>query len=243
MGSANKKVIASQVKQVVQDLVAGLKSFDWKGFIESVKSMAHGFGTFIDMVGGAKNALILLAVVMNANAIMATFSMIGALGRLAMFLGGVGLQAIFASAELLAFAVNSAAVATGLTATLLSVAKSSALLAAAAGLGYAIGTAIYDHFISGTKLSDWIGDMIAHVLAFFGNEEAKAAIQQNATSSTSGSGAWAPVAAGGPRVGGAIDINFVNAPAGMRVQQTSSKGPIDLNANVGYRADSMGMPS
>lgn len=36
------------------------------------------------------------------------------------------------------------------------------------------------------------------------------------------------------KVSGGIDVNFNNAPAGMRVQ-SQSKGPISVNPNVGYR--------
>lgn len=239
-GAANKKVIAAQVKQFVVELVAGLKSFDWKGFIDNVKSIVSGFGRLVDMVGGAKNALIILAVVMNANAIMATFSLIGAVGRLAFALGGVGLKAIFASAELLAFAAHSAAMATGLTASLLALAGSGALLAAAGAVGFAIGTAIYDNFISGTKLADWLGEQIAGVLAFFGNDTAKSALESNAQKGSSGSGS--SILNATQRVGGEINVNFSNAPAGMRVEPAGRSGGVDVNANVGYRGFALGNP-
>lgn len=45
--------------------------------------------------------------------------------------------------------------------------------------GYAIGSLIYDKAISGTKADDAIGSRIAHILALFGNKEAKDAIRIN----------------------------------------------------------------
>ena len=48
---------------------------------------------------------------------------------------------------------------------------------AAAGIGgYALGTIISDKLIAGTSLGDDIGNAMAHTLAFFGNDEAQAAI-------------------------------------------------------------------
>jgi hypothetical protein len=50
------------------------------------------------------------------------------------------------------------------------------------------------------------------------------------------------VAASQQRVGGAIEINFNNAPPGMRVEQSRSSGPIDLNPSAGYRSYATGAP-
>jgi hypothetical protein len=43
------------------------------------------------------------------------------------------------------------------------------------------------------------------------------------------------------RVGGSIDVNFNNAPAGMRVAPATS-GPVAVNPNVGYRTIGTGLP-
>lgn len=79
--AANRKVVSAGVKEFVKDLVAGLKSVDWQGIIQGAKNFADGLGWVTDMVGGTKNALILLAVVMNAQTIMALAGLVGALGR------------------------------------------------------------------------------------------------------------------------------------------------------------------
>ncbi len=44
------------------------------------------------------------------------------------------------------------------------------------------------------------------------------------------------------RVSGSVDVNFNNAPSGMRVSPAKSQGPLSVNPNVGYRAFSLGMP-
>lgn len=52
------------------------------------------------------------------------------------------------------------------------------VMAAGAG-GYAVGTGINKAFIEGTAVGDKIGDGVARVLAFFGNEEARRAVEIN----------------------------------------------------------------
>lgn len=43
-------------------------------------------------------------------------------------------------------------------------------------------------------------------------------------------------------VTGRIDVNFANAPAGMRVEPAKSKGPLTITPNVGYRSFATRMP-
>lgn len=49
-------------------------------------------------------------------------------------------------------------------------------VAGAGAAGYGVGTVINDNFVAGTKASDTIGRGIAKFLAFFGNDEAQAAL-------------------------------------------------------------------
>jgi hypothetical protein len=79
--AANRKVMSTGVKEFVRDLVAGMRQIDWSAVIEGAKNFARSLGTLVDWIGGARNALILLAVVMNAQTIMAIAGLIGALGR------------------------------------------------------------------------------------------------------------------------------------------------------------------
>lgn len=173
--AANKKLIGSEVKKVVQELVTAVKSVDWNVFIQGVKDTASSIGGFIEKVGGLKNALIVLAVVMNIQTIAAAVGLIGSLGRLGLALFGVTTQAGLAAASMGAFAASQS-VSAALTSSLVSAAKSTGLLGAAALIGVAIGTAIYKVLLEDTRVGDWIGEKIARIAAFFGNEEAKSSL-------------------------------------------------------------------
>lgn len=96
--AANKKIIGQNVKGVVQDLVAAIKQVDWQKWLDGVRSTAASIGAFIDRVGGLRNLLIGLAIVMNASTIMAFIGLTGAVGRLGLVVGGgllTGLTALF----------------------------------------------------------------------------------------------------------------------------------------------------
>jgi len=53
----------------------------------------------------------------------------------------------------------------------------TSLVAAAAFAGWQLGTWLYDTYLQGTKFSDWLGGLLTHVLAFFGNSDAKEALE------------------------------------------------------------------
>ncbi|MRW88871.1 hypothetical protein GJ699_02615 [Duganella sp. FT80W] len=59
------------------------------------------------------------------------------------------------------------------------------------GVGWTVGTLLYDAAIKGTKFSDWLGGLIARVLSFFGNKEAKEAIEGNKSPGQRTAEAWA----------------------------------------------------
>jgi len=80
--AVNKKLIGSEVKKVVQQLVAAVKSVDWGAFVAGVGKAFDGIGRFVEMCGGLRNVLIGLAVIMNAQTIMAILGIGGAVGRL-----------------------------------------------------------------------------------------------------------------------------------------------------------------
>lgn len=265
--AVNRKLIAGQVKKVVQDLVAALKSFDWEGFIGSVKSAFAAIGTVIDGVGGLKNALIILAVVMNAQTILAVGGLVGSLGRLALAMFALVAPALAATLQmgLLAAAMGVSAGA-ALTTSLKMAAGSAGLLAAAAAVGYAIGTVLYNTLIADTRFGDWLGEKLAQVLAFFGNADAKAALASTAKLASSQTATVAadiarPAQATGPQaapgalgsgsfnlaqpattnVGGAVTVKFENAPPGMRVEPAASTNPrVPLRTDVGYRSFATG---
>ena len=306
--AANKKVISTNVKEVVRDLVANLKSFDWKGLIEDIKGMAAGFGKVVDMVGGAKNALIGLAIFMNATAITATLSLVGSLMRLVWWLGAsaLGLDVVKgkviltggwiaatntmlvgsfnwlkmqAAAAYLVIAAEGplgaakimltslASTISGVVVTAFGVLRTAimavgrALFMTPLGIILSIATAaflIYENWDTlkkwfgeffnwldekWQKFIGWIADAAKATKDFFGGNDSvmTVAMQKQVTPAT-GNAPWSPLKAQNSRVGGAIDINFNNAPPGMRVGQNSASGPIDFNLSAGYRSQALGMP-
>lgn len=88
-GAANRKLVASKVKEYVHDFAVFIKSIDWTGIINGTKEMANSAGVLIDKVGGTKNALIGLAVFMNLPLISSFIGVIGSVGRLSIWLGGL----------------------------------------------------------------------------------------------------------------------------------------------------------
>lgn len=178
--AVNKDLIAGQISRSVKELVAAIQGVDWTAFIKGVRDTVAWIGRMVDNVGGAKNALIALFVIMNVQSIVAILGLIGSLGRLGLALVGVSAQALVASKSLAFFAASQASVGTAMTASLATVAKSAGLVVAAGLIGYAIGTAIYSTLLEDTRIGDWIGEMGARVMAFFGNKDAQEALAINA---------------------------------------------------------------
>lgn len=103
--AANRKVVSAGVKEFVRDLVDGMRQIDWTTVINGAKDFARWLGRMVDMVGGAKNALILLVIVMNAQTIMAIGGLIGAVGRAGIAFLAMAARAYVASnASLMAMA-------------------------------------------------------------------------------------------------------------------------------------------
>ncbi|MEZ2293098.1 hypothetical protein [Variovorax sp. RCC_210] len=90
--AVNKKLVAGEVKKVFQELVTSLKQIDWAALFNGIRETASSIAGAVSAVGGLKNALIILAVVMNLQTILAVFGVIGAFGRMALALGGLALR-------------------------------------------------------------------------------------------------------------------------------------------------------
>ncbi|WP_045769601.1 phage tail tape measure protein [Xanthomonas albilineans] len=95
--AANKKLVSTEVGRIAKDLGRGLSSIDWRGMARSVLALGHGIGKLVDFVGGPRNALIGLAVVMNAQTIMALGGLVAAVGRAGIALLGMAANAYVAS--------------------------------------------------------------------------------------------------------------------------------------------------
>ncbi|WP_045739363.1 hypothetical protein [Xanthomonas sp. MUS 060] len=131
--AANKKLVSTEVGRIAKDLGRGLSSIDWRGMARSVLSLGHGIGKLVDFVGGPRNALIGLAVVMNAQTIMALGGLVVAVGRAGIALLGMAARAYVASNA--ALAVGRAGIALLGMAARAYVASNAALLAVDAAHG------------------------------------------------------------------------------------------------------------
>ena len=102
-------------------------------------------------IGGT---VLLVSAAFRALGLSLLFSSIGGTGGIAKVAGGIKMLA---------------------TSTL---ALQGAAVTAAAGIGYLIGTLIYDHALANNAGGRGIGAGIAHTLAFFGNKEAQEAVDR-----------------------------------------------------------------
>ena len=95
--AANKKLVSTEVGRMAKDLGHWLSSIDWRGMAKSVLAFGQGIGKLVDFVGGPRNALIGLAVVMNAQTIMALGGLVGSVGRAGLAFLGMAAKAYVAS--------------------------------------------------------------------------------------------------------------------------------------------------
>jgi hypothetical protein len=287
--AANRKIIGSQVKEIVQGMVESLRKVDWGALAQGALSFAKSMGRMVDMVGGAKNALILLAVVMNAQTIMALGGLAMAVGRAALAFGAMALQAyVAANASLISMgriAIVAIATAGPLGALSAAYGAFAAMVTGTSGimsgalvmvqtairgvgaalmanpLGILLGLAtvaylIYDNWAMlkdfFSKFFDYLGKKFTSLVGW-ALDLAQAAGELLGLSSSGSAGAPGAAgkngaAGGGSLVGsnrvqasGQIQVSFKDAPAGLRVEQ-SSGGDIPINTDVGYNSYSTGMP-
>ena len=112
--AANKKLVSTEVGRMAKDLGHWLSSIDWRGMAKSVLAFGQGIGKLVDFVGGPRNALIGLAVVMNAQTIMALGGLVGAVGRAGLAFLGMAAQAYVASNATLLSMMRTGLAASGL---------------------------------------------------------------------------------------------------------------------------------
>ncbi|MEW5728222.1 MAG: tape measure protein [Pseudomonadota bacterium] len=87
------KAVAVAISGALTGALAGLKStlvsIDWKAAWAGVQRFAGAVMAGIEAIGGWGNALIILAVILNAQTIVAVMQMVGVVGRLAVSLARV----------------------------------------------------------------------------------------------------------------------------------------------------------
>lgn len=79
---ANRALLTTKVSAFLADMTTSLSRVDWSGVIKGVGDFATGLKDLVQWVGGAKNALIGLVVVMNLQTVVAFGSLIAATWRL-----------------------------------------------------------------------------------------------------------------------------------------------------------------
>lgn len=238
--AANKKLVAAEVKVFVKDVVASLRGFDWAGLVEGVRGFGAGLKSMVDMVGGTRNALIALVVLMNMTAI-ASFVQLGmAVFRLAQFLKIFGaLGWVFTLVKDLAML---AYVFLGPWALLIAALAVGAVAVVAHWKGVKEWFSGFFTWVGDkwAKFTEWVRGAADAARDFLGIER-----PGSAPNTGGATGAWGDPFAGRPslnvgtgmaQVGGEIRVKFEDAPPGMRVVQTPAQGGVTINPDVGYRS-------
>lgn len=92
--AVNKEMIRAEVGAWIGGIANELKNVNWKEFRADVKATWVAIKGFVEAVGGMKNIFIGLAAVFLAGPLAALLSIGGAVGRLGILFGRLGLQAI-----------------------------------------------------------------------------------------------------------------------------------------------------
>ncbi len=259
--AANKQIIAADVSKMAKDLAKYLKTVDFKAILQGIGDLLKGLGSFVDMVGGAKNALIALVLYMNIETIMACAGLVVGIGKVGWSLVAMTVKATAGAGGLATLTTAMAAAQTtglGLLATL-------GQLAAAAAVGYGVGTLLNDYVINpavqkmtgdknaslGTAIYDMFHDDPSaappknerrsdkSAAPTFNNRSQKPLWMQPPQDGP-GQSLIAPQAKG--RVDGQVNININGLPPGSRVEQPMSGGNMPIKLDAGYSSFATGMP-
>lgn len=246
----NKDLVAGEVKTFVTDLATSLRGTDWAAVSEGARSFARGLGWVVDMLGGARNALIALVILINMQTIVAFGSLVAALWRAGAAFWGMASSAIASSGALGMASAAIRAVGVAIMTTPLGIVLA---LAGAALLVWQNWDKLKAWFSS---FFDWIGDKFQSLLGW-AVDLAKAAasifgtgggmdyrqVAGTAIGPSAQGGAMARPALTGAqqvRASGQIDINIVGAPPGTRVEQVRKTGDVPIRVDVGTRSYALG---
>lgn len=246
----NKDLVAGEVKAFVTDLADSIRNTDWSAIIEGARSFARGLGWVVDALGGARNALIALVILMNMQTIVAFGSLIGALWRAGVAFYGMASSAIVSSGALGMAGTAIRAIGLAIMTTPLGIILA---LAGAALLIWQNWDKVKEWFSS---FFDWIGEKFQSLLGW-AVDLAKAAasifgggggmdyqhVAGTATGPSAPGGAVTRPSLTGAqqvRASGQIDININGAPPGTRVEQVKKTGDVPIRTDVGTRSYAMG---
>lgn len=260
---ANKKLISTEVSKMAKDLAKWIGEIDWGATVQGVKDFFGAMGSFVDAIGGGRNALIALVLFMNAGAIvaigqmgMAVFNAIRFFGTLQIVQKGLWATMMANPIGLLVAAVVGLALIIyknwdGIVAyvssawerikSVFSVGFFDGLIQLWLEQWQALGNGILG--IIKTILPDsWMPDSLKDYKFTFATERAERLIAEHQVTQADGGQRqpYGVVNAGRQQVGGKVTIDFRNAPPGMQATQVQQSGPVGLETNVGYRGDLMG---
>lgn len=256
----NQEFLQTQIVGAITDITNALKQVNWVEVFKGIKETIKDIKGFVDAIGGVKTLIYGLGLAWAAGPIAALMSIMGAVWRLRLAFTALSISAA-ASGTAVAGSFGTAATAS-MVSNLSVLARSAGLLGAAALVGYGIGTAINSALSESTK--DKIGEIVARALAFFGNDEAKRALNANGIGLPDGTSKqdsyknpqgifksnqqYAELArqrtnivGNQNKLNGEMTVKFENAPPGMRVESAkSNQSGFDFNADVGMRRIAMG---
>ena len=129
---ANRDLVTTKVSAFIGDIATELGKVDWSGVINGVGNFASGLKSVVDWVGGARNALIGLVIIMNAQTITALFGLVASLGRAGFAFAAMAAKAYIAGNTSMLSMMRVAAVA------LYTAGPVSALGVVLSGLGSAV---------------------------------------------------------------------------------------------------------
>lgn len=251
--AANREWLANDINKAVKDLVESLKKVDWTALIKDAREAVGDVAKFIDSIGGAKNALILLGVVINAGTIVAVGQLAVAVvsGLVSMLSWAVGLPLVSAALTKMGLVMRFVSFMFMTNPVLMVIA---ALVAGAALLvaNWEPVKAWFSSFLDGLgerwqKILAWVKDVAgaaAGLLGFGGDSGGAGAPSSSGSSPPSlvGGGSTGLLGAGPvQRSQAEVKVDFMNAPPGMRVQEVKSSSPgFSVNPEVGYRSFAKG---
>ena len=259
--AANKELIQSNFVSAIK----GILELDWRGFMADLRSVIDGVRGFVGWMGGVKNVLMAVGAMFLAGPIAAILGIVGALWRfgagLISIVGGwkaIGgaIMAVWRAVGGLAWLVKLLGVALMKDVVKVFMVLGRVIMANPIGLLITAMVAgaylVYSNWetIKGwfTDFFNWLPEKIRGIAGWFKDMVpdwaremfggGSVTVNQGAASATPlmQSGAIG-MAAGRSQLNGSIDVNFNNAPPGMRAAPGKTNQPgVSMNPDVGYRS-------
>lgn len=238
---ANRELISTRVAAFAGDLANALARVDWNAVVQGITDIVNGVRGFVEWIGGAKNALIALIIVMNAQAIAATIGLGMSIFRLGMHITGMTGKALASVAPLqtMTTGMKGAELRAATLGNTIGRLSAAGGLLTAAMTGWQVGGMLNEYIldplarlVSGDK-DGTFGTALADL--FQDDPMAKMAAQDASRRQLVG-----PQSRG--RVDGSIRIDVNGLPPGSRVEQVAAGGDMPIDLSAGYSSAALGMP-